>query len=43
MGKKYLYNQRYLIYKNFLIVYEINEKEKLVFIKTIVHRMQNRT
>ena len=33
--------KRYLIYKNFLIFYEIQEKEKLVIIKRIMNRKVN--
>lgn len=32
---------RFIIYKNFLIIYEIQEKEKIVNIKTIIHRKTN--
>ncbi len=32
---------RFVIYKNFLIFYEIQEKEKLVIIKSIMNRRKN--
>lgn len=32
---------RFLIYKNFLIIYEIQENEKIISIKTIIHRKTN--
>ncbi len=32
---------RFIIYKNFLIFYEIQEKEKLVIIKSIINRRKN--
>lgn len=39
MGSFYKNRQeRFIVYKNFLIVYEIQEKEKIVRIKTIVNR-----
>ena len=43
MGKKY-YNDtnRFLVHKNFFIFYEIQEKEKLVIIKRIIHRNVNK-
>ena len=34
---------RFTVYKNFLIFYEIQEKEKLVIIKTIIHAKINKT
>ena len=39
IGTKYKneYN-RFKVYKNFLIFYEIQEKEKLIVIKRIIHR-----
>ena len=36
-------NLRFLIYKNYLIFYEIQEYEKLIIIKTIMHKRQSRT
>lgn len=42
IGSNYKNNQdRFIIYKNFLIIYEIQEKEKIVNIKTIIHRKTN--
>ncbi len=32
---------RFIIYKKFLIFYEIQEKEKIVLIKTIIHKNEN--
>ena len=38
-GKIYLDNQnRYLIYKNFYIFYQIQENNKVIFIKRIIHK-----
>lgn len=34
-------DNRFKIYKNFLIFYEIQEKEKLVIIKRIIHKSAN--
>ena len=34
-------DNRFKIYKNFLIFYEIQEEEKLVIIKRIIHRSVN--
>lgn len=43
MGSFYKNRQeRFIVYKNFLIVYEIQEKEKIVKIKTIVNRRMAR-
>lgn len=43
MGSFYKNRQeRFIVYKNFLIVYEIQEKEKIVRIKTIVNRRMAR-
>ena len=33
--------KRFIIYKNFLIFYEIQEKQKIVKIKTVIHRKRN--
>ena len=33
---------RYLIYKNYLILYQIQEKEKLIIIKRIIYRNVNK-
>lgn len=45
IGKNYdsnnIYN-RYLIYKKYLIFYEIQENKKLVIVKTIIHSKQNK-
>ena len=39
IGTIYLdYQNRYLIYKNFYIFYEIQEKEKIINIKRIIHK-----
>lgn len=39
IGSIYKTNQeRFLIYKNYLIFYEIHEQEKLVEILTVIHR-----
>ena len=35
-------NIRFLIHNKYLIFYEIQEKEKLIIIKTILHSKQNR-
>ena len=41
IGTIYLDNQnRYLIYKNFYIFYEIKENNKIIYIKRIVHKNQ---
>ena len=45
LGKIYNSNNsniRYLVCKKYLIFYEIQENEKLVIIKTIIHSKQNR-
>ena len=45
LGKIYNQNNpniRFLIHNKYLIFYEIQEKEKIVIIKTIIHGMQNR-
>lgn len=43
MGSFYKNRQeRFIVYKNFLIVYEIQEKEKIVRIKTIGNRRMAR-
>lgn len=34
-------NNRFVIYKNYLIFYEIQEKEKLIIIKRILHQNVN--
>lgn len=42
IGVKYKKTKnRFKIYKNFLIFYEIQEKEKLVIIKRIIHKSAN--
>ena len=41
IGSIYNTTSRFLIYKNFLIFYEIQEEQKLVIIKTIIHRKKN--
>lgn len=42
IGSIYKDNQsRFIIYKNFLIIYEIQENEKIVNIKTVIHRKTN--
>ena len=33
---------RFIVYKSFLIFYEIQEKEKLIIIKTIIHTKTNK-
>ena len=33
---------RFIIYKNFLIFYEIQEKESIIIIKTIIHTKTNK-
>lgn len=33
--------ERFIIYRNFLIFYEIQEEEKIVKIKTVMHRKRN--
>lgn len=33
--------ERFLIYKNFLIFYEIQESEKIIEILTVIHRKRN--
>lgn len=33
---------RFIIYKNFLIFYEIQEKEKLIIIKSVINRRKNK-
>ena len=35
-------SSRFLIYKNYLILYKIQEKEKLIIIKRIIHRNVNK-
>ena len=45
LGKRYSKenpNIIIFIHKKYLIFYEIQEKEKLIIIKTIIHSMQNR-
>ena len=45
IGKIYYPNNpniRFLIHNKYLIFYEIQEKEKLIIIKTILHSKQNR-
>ena len=34
-------NSRYISYKNFIVFYEIQEKEKLVIIKRIIYNRRN--
>lgn len=42
IGAKYKNNNsRFLIYKSFLIFYEIQEKEKQIIIKRIIHKNVN--
>lgn len=42
IGSVYESNQeRFLIYKNYLIFYEIHEKEKIIEILTVMHRKRN--
>jgi len=33
---------RFFVYKNFLIFHEIQERKKLIIIKTIIHRKTNK-
>lgn len=41
IGSIYNTTSRFIVYKNFLIFYEIQEEQKLIIIKTIIHRKRN--
>lgn len=41
MGTIYSNNIRFIIYKNFLIFYEIQQKEKIIIIRRIIHKNMN--
>ena len=42
IGINYNSNIKFIKFKNYLIYYEINENDKIIFIKTIIHKKQNR-
>lgn len=42
IGAQYYNNQdRFMVYKKYLIFYEIQEKEKIIIVKRIIHSKQN--
>lgn len=42
IGTNYNSNIKFIRFKNYLIYYEINNKDKIISIKTIMHKKQNR-
>lgn len=42
IGTNYNSNIKFVKFKNYLIYYEINENDKIISIKTIMHKNQNR-